>query len=350
MSRTSSPFFLDPIAMPLAILYGGIVNFRNHAYDSELFRSDRVSVPVVSIGGITAGGAGKTPLAMWTLDRLLEIGAKPGLLSRGYNRKSKQLFWVSRGDDTPIAASQLAGDEPCMIANRFRNIPVLCDSNRVRGAKALIAESKCNVIVLDDGFQHRKLVRDLDWISFDTGLSRRSYRMLPWGYLREGFANIHRAHLLWLKVSDTEHATKWEKAIRNLGFDKPIVPFAFSPSAWLSGDNRLPLEALSGKRCIGFAGIAHPSRFLDSLRSTGIEVVQFLSFPDHHDYSPNDLARITRLLHSEHADLIVTTEKDLVKLPPELRSNQLYVLRSDIQILGSDIDPRKQLTELVRKS
>ena len=335
--RTHSPKWLYPITAPLAILYGAAINVRNRLYDSGVFSSYPAAVPVVSVGGLTAGGSSKTPMAIWTIAQLIQLGAKPGLLSRGYGRKSKQPVWVSRGDGSEILTVELSGDEPRMIAERFPTTPVYCDSNRVRGANALV-EAGCNVIVLDDGFQHRRIKRNLDWVILDATLPRLAYRYLPLGFLRESFSSISRAHALWLRVEKAETGNQWQAAIAKLGVTIPILSFRTRPSEWRIHNRTLPLDALKSKTALAFAGIAHPERFRASVQSLGVKITAFQSYRDHHFYTHGDLTSLEAQFRSSGAEYLVTTEKDFVKLPAVFRSLPVAVLRVDVEPIG-DISP-----------
>ncbi len=348
MSRTHSPVWLDPIAAPLAAVYGGIVNFRNHAYDNGTFKIQHVSVPVISIGGITAGGAGKTPLAIWTLEKLIAQGIRCGLVSRGYKRKKSGTVWMSRGDGSMLASAEDGGDEPRLIAERLPRVPVICDADRVRGGTLLIEQANVQAIVLDDGFQHRRLARDLDWVSIDTALTRRALRMLPWGYLRERFLSINRASAAWIKVADKEHAEQWITAIRELDITLPLVAFRLSETGWKVKNELLPLESLRGCSGLAFAGIAHPARFQNSLKNAGVELKQFIPLFDHHSYNESDTVRILERMKKTNSDYLFTTEKDYVKLPEELRSAPIAVLRIEVEPLSETAEVEHQLQSITR--
>ncbi|MDK9699916.1 MAG: tetraacyldisaccharide 4'-kinase [bacterium] len=347
--RVHSPKWLYPLTAPLAILYGAIVSIRNRFYDNGIFSSYAAAVPVISIGGLTAGGSSKTPLSIWTLAQLEKLGAKPGLLSRGYGRKSKSPVWVSRGDGSELLSVELSGDEPRMIAERFPNIPVYCDANRVRGAHALV-DAGCDVIVLDDGFQHRRIKRNVDWVILDATLPRLAYRYLPLGFLREGFSSISRAQALWLRVDKTATGTKWQTAIKNMGVTIPVVAFRTRPSEWRLQERTLPLDAMKNKTVFAFAGIAHPERFRASITALGVKVVGTQFYRDHHFYTHNDLTALEAQFRSSSAEYLVTTEKDYVKLPAVFRLLPVAVLRVDVEPMGEIAPLLSQLREILPKS
>jgi tetraacyldisaccharide 4'-kinase len=278
---------------PLSLLYGAAADAHR-----ALTRPVRAAVPVISVGNLVAGGAGKTPVTLWLAQRLLERGRRPAVLSRGYGRRGKADLEVLT--DTPAL---LAGDEPALLKRRCPESLVFVGSRRARLA-ALAAARGADVLLLDDGLQHHALARDLDIVVIDASNAFGNGHRLPWGPLRDSPALLSRLPraLVWLTRCDLPR--------------DPRAPRGDVESVFEPGEVRLdgaPLD-LRGKRVFLFAGVARPESFVATVRSLGAIIEGERWFPDHSRYSSADLAA----LRSTSASLLVTTEKDLVRIDPPL--------------------------------
>lgn len=348
MNRTHSPIWLYPLAIPISAFYGAILRLRNRFYDLGLFHSFSSPIPVLSIGSITAGGAGKTPLSIWTISKLLHSNHKVGYLARGYKRHSQGTFVVSDGNQLKTTSVNESGDEPMLIARQFPSICVVCDEDRVNGAHQL-AELGCNVIVLDDGFQHRRLKRTADWVILDTTLPRKAYRLLPLGYLREGFQRVSHSQLIWLRCNLNQNVEEWIQRIRVLkGFETvPIQPFEIISTGFRSIEKHsFDLVRVESKRVVAFAGIAHPKRFLHQLQKLNCDVVHWLEFSDHHMYQDRELKKLIEIFEQNQADYIITTEKDMVRLPSFMKQFPILSLIVEVKLFGTQLDIDEQLQTL----
>ena len=281
-------------------------------------RPERAGVPVISVGNLAVGGAGKTPVALLLCDLLRARGRRPALLSRGHGGSaSNQVTWVCRGQGALVSAA-IAGDEPALAARRSPWLPVLVGPRRAALAGAAV-EAGANVLVLDDGLQHRGLARDLDVVVADARNPLGNGRLLPRGPLREGheaLARIGRRGLLWLTGAGVAGAAGVGAA--------ELVPEtaalrARAAEAGLQG----PVESefvlrggggLRGARVVLLAGIARPERFEASVRALGAEIRGARWFADHHVFTVGELDSTLALALREGAR-VVTTEKDLVRLP-----------------------------------
>ena len=269
----------------LAALYGAVVRLRRAAYRRGWLRVQRVGVPVIVVGNITVGGSGKTPLVIALVEHLCMRGWSPGVVSRGYGRRSRNQVVVDVHTD-----ARDGGDEPVLIARRT-GVPVVVDADRVAAAKRIVALG-CDIVVADDGLQHERLRRDVEIEVVDETRRYGNGRLLPAGPLREfGRPGID------LYVFHRTHHAEAERA--SLGF-------VLKGDALHSGDGRIEaLASWRGRRVHAVAGIGHPQRFFDGLRDNGLDVVEH-AFPDHHAYAEKDLYFAERLP-------IVMTEKDWVK-------------------------------------
>lgn len=289
--------------LPASWLFGAGVSLRNAAYRLGILKSERAGIGVVSVGNLSVGGTGKTPLALWLARALAADGTKVALLLRGYGGKATDVRLVSRGGG-PQAHVEDAGDEAVMLAKCFEGV-VLTARRRIEGVREA-ERLGCRIVVLDDGFQHRALARDFDLVLLDE----HEGSLLPAGPLRERHAALSRADAVAL-VAKEGAAAQSPAAV-----EKPVFRVRFSPSALVESDGGVwyerPLGALSGARIIAVSGIAKPASFYAALRGWEVEMVEVFEYPDHHVYTTQDWQTINRRAHD--ADYIITTEKDLVKL------------------------------------
>lgn len=260
-------------------------------------RPVRAGAPVISIGNLVVGGAGKTPVALELAEELLRRGKQPALLSRGYGRRSRHAVEVS--EQTPYA---LAGDEPLLLKRRCPRLRVLVGPRRARLASQAVARG-ADVLLLDDGLQHYQLERDLDVVVMDASNPLGNGRLLPRGPLREPLEALRRVRrgLLWLTRCDLPRAP-----------ELPRLPLAGPVESAFVPRN----AQLAGRSVFLFAGLAQPASFDALVRNLDAKVVGTRWFRDHHAYSDADLRQLRREAALAGADMLVTTEKDLMRLAP----------------------------------
>ena len=317
-----NPFSI--LLRPAALLYRSIVQFRNTLFDRQFFKSWKSPIPVVSIGNLSAGGTGKTPLVDWVVKYYLSIGCKPAIVSRGYLRESKGVQLVSDGQRI-LLSSKEAGDETAMLAWNNPDALVIVAKKREDAVTYIarhFAQRAPSVIILDDAFQHRQIDRALNIAIINAEEPFLKAKMLPEGRLREPLKNLSRADLIVLnKITDQEKADAIMKELEKKG--KPIIKarlkigelICFS-GEWSTSDEVLVAEHLNA---LAFAGIASPEGFLESLRKEGINVAAHRFFHDHEPYSVKKLRSVRR--EAEEKGLcLITTEKDYFRMlgRPEL--------------------------------
>ena len=311
---------------PVAPLYGLGMSLRNYLYDLELRSVRRLAVPVVSVGNLTVGGTGKTPLVAWLVGRVTSSGLVPGVLARGYRR----------------APGALLNDEGVMLQRRFPNLLQVQDADRVRGAKRLMGMG-ADLVILDDGFQHRRLYRDRDLVCVDGRRPFASGTLLPAGDLREPRSGLRRASLVVLTRAEGLAPSELEERKRRLselaGRELPLLASEHRPSDLLEqpeGKTR-PVEDLEGRPVVLLSGIAPPASFEETARRLGAEIVRHLRYPDHHRFRTAELKRADRLARESSA-LLLTTEKDDARLDAELERT---VLRLELSFLGAEPRPEQ---------
>ena len=282
--------------------YGAAMRFRNWGYDRAGLRIARVDVPVISLGNITTGGTGKTPMAAWLADWLVQQGRVPGLLSRGYR-----------------SLDGAANDEKLVLDRLCPGVPQIQQRDRVSAARRLVSARACDAIILDDGFQHRRLHRDLDLVLVDALQPWGYGHLLPRGLLRESLSGLRRADIVLLTRADfatDEQRVEIRRELKRWRGTDDCVEVAFVPQRLLGLDgSERPVNDLAGCRLFGFCGIGNPRGFRQTLERLGA-ACELKSFPDHHHYSASDLAALSQAARDASADIVLTTLKDQVKIAP----------------------------------
>ena len=212
-------------------MYGCIIYLRNLFYDLGWFTTEDFKLPIISVGNITTGGSGKTPLVMYLANLLIKNGKNPGIVSRGYGRKSQGLVVVHDGKKMK-AKVESAGDEPFLMATILKSVPVIVCENRRKAICHLLNSSTVNIIIMDDGFQHRRVKRDLDIITISANDSKNDYRLLPWGKLREPFKNINRSNAIVFTKTDNytppNMLAELQSAFKGTSIASSIIPVLMS--------------------------------------------------------------------------------------------------------------------------
>ncbi|MBW2609148.1 MAG: tetraacyldisaccharide 4'-kinase [Deltaproteobacteria bacterium] len=303
-----------PLAL-LSSIYGLGVRLRIIARKGMAKRS----LPgfVVSIGNLTVGGTGKTPAARMMAEWALDQGYRVAILSRGYGgRYNTKILVVSDGDDINAGPVE-AGDEPYLLAKRLQGVPVIISKNRYTAGLLAHKRFGTNFYILDDGFQHLALKRDLDLVLIDASSPFGNGHLLPWGPLREPIGQLERADAVIITRSgQSPPGDNLEGILEKRLQGRPLFRGDHIPeNIVFPGDNRVhDPEFLRGKRIIAFAGIARPEVFKETLIDLGADLVSFKDFGDHHSFSPKELRELNVKKRKIKADLMVTTEKDWVRL------------------------------------
>lgn len=297
--------------------YGLATGLRNFGYDHGLMPVHRASVPVISIGNITTGGTGKTPFAAWIVNWLLAAGQKPGLLSRGYRSLGRD---VSNGK-SPAGGGPFENDEKLVLDRLCPGVPHIQQKDRVESARRAVREFGCEVLLLDDGYQHRRLHRDLNVVLIDSLAPWGYGHLLPRGLLRESLSGLRRAEVIVLtrvEQSSLENRRQLREQIARTTGRDDCVEVSFVPKRLVDVSwQPQSLDWVAGKRGMAFCGIGNPEGFRKTVASLGIECADFLPFADHHHYDVRDLKTIAARANDRSAEVVLTTQKDLVKIAPE---------------------------------
>lgn len=349
----------------LSRLYRAIVQFRLWGYNKGLLRHHTLGCQVISVGNLTVGGTGKTPVVEIFARELQLAGRRVAILSRGYKKSEPSLltrlsnkltFHEHRSPPRVVSDgvallldSAMSGDEPYMLAANLPNVAVLVDKDRVKSGRYAINKLGCDTLILDDGFQYLSLKPRVQIVLVDKTNPFGNEHVLPRGILREPVKNIKRADFIFITKSDGNGTQALKEQLRSLNPKAEIIECRHCPRHLQHVITRehLPLDHLKGKRVTALSGIAAPGGFEASLESFGAEIVKRHRFADHHRYSQQELIDIINDARREKVDAIITTEKDAVRFPNIRRYDvPVYFLRVDIDILEGAEDFKASIANI----
>lgn len=317
----------------LSLIYGILVRIRALFYWLHLLKVNKLPCPVISIGNITLGGTGKTPTVISVAKFLTRSQKQPLVVSRGYGRKKEsEVLAVSDGSSLLVNAGT-GGDEPVLIASRLPGVPVFVGSDRYQAALAGLKKFQTDVVILDDGFQHRSLARTVDIVLVDATDPFGNGKLFPAGILREPISALKRAQaILITRIDQAVNSEELKTKIRRVT-SAPVFTSSHQPVGLVecsTGDVK-SLASLRGARSFVFSGIARPSSFTALLSSLGVNVAVKSAYPDHHEYQKSDLASIYEKAADARVNMIITTEKDMVRLR-DLKPDGIWALRIELAI------------------
>ena len=320
------------LLFPISIIYAIITGIRNFFYDMGIISAVKFSIPVISVGNITTGGSGKTPMTMFLANEAKTRGYKPGIVSRGYGRKSTRLRIVHDGYKLKTTVEK-AGDEPYLMANLLGDVPIVVDSNRVNGAELLINKYNVDMIILDDAFQHRKIFRHVNIMLLNSTEKKPSYHHLPMGNLRESLSNLNRADYIFVTKGSKKSLPQ---SVADFTANSVEVNSAFELKKY--SENRYENTSPPKSPVFAFCGIAHSEHFFQSVKANGITIQGKLSFRDHVEYTDKQESQIKSEI-PYGIKKVITTEKDLVKLSDKfLEEFEVYVLAMKFELPKTTID------------
>jgi tetraacyldisaccharide 4'-kinase len=321
--------------------YALVMSLRNLAYQRHWLTVHQVPAPVISLGNITTGGTGKTPTAAWLANWLVSAGYRPGLLSRGYRSlKSDAQAEAPVGNDEKMVLDRLCPD-----------VPHLQQRDRVASGRRLVQEFGCNVLILDDGFQHRRLHRNLDVVLIDALQPWGFDHVLPRGLLRERKSGLRRADLVVITRADQcspDDRQSLKAELKRLRGTSDCVEIAFAPTRLIGLDGTTQLVNWAASQpALAFCGIGNPDGFRRTLSTLGV-TADLKVFPDHHHYQACDLVTLAEQARSFSADVVLTTLKDLVKIHPDhWQGPPLYAVEIGVQFLSGQELLEQQLKSVL---
>ena len=340
--------FLDQIVKfflsVLEKIYLVIVKLRELFYKIGIFKSEKLNTKIISIGNITTGGTGKTPVVEKLASELSTKDKKIGILSRGYHSEGDSPLIVSNGEEI-LAEFNKAGDELYMMASHLSEIPIFKGKNRYEAGELAVSEFDLDMLIVDDSFQHLQLARDLDVVVIDA-LNPFGYNhLLPRGVLREPLSSLQRADMIIVSRTDQVSENKIDDIKNNIHNYNPDVdiftsnhcPVRINSLTLNTNDNIKKVGDLAGKKVLALSGIGNPESFVKSLEELNIKVVETAVYPDHYDYDQDDVMNIVMKAQLNEVDFIITTEKDAVKFDEDILADfskmdtQLYSLGIELR-------------------
>jgi len=334
---------------PLGRLYGVAMRVRRALYDSGRLRVHELGGLVISVGNLTTGGTGKTPVVAWIARELAETGQRVCILTRGYGRRSPRTRVVVSNGKQIVSNAAEAGDEPLLLAETLKGLAaVISDADRVAAAGWAIENLHSEVFVLDDGFQHLRVGRNLNILTIDVTNPWGNRRLLPAGNLRESPAELARADCIVITRADDPNAV--EELRNEIAAHRKAIPI-FCSRMKLSGIREVRgelgrrsiiEEQIRGSSVAAFCGLGNPESFFSLLRRAGYQLSHTQVFPDHHTYTQSDIDRVVRKSVAHGAQILLTTAKDEVKL--RSLNPRLPCYAVDIEI---EIENEKKLKALI---
>ncbi len=324
-----------------SVIYGWGVKLRTMLYQQGILKSRRLPCLVISIGNITAGGTGKTPMTIYLTNLLKKLGYSVAIVSRGYRGKAEKKGGIVSNGSEILMTPEEAGDEPFMMAQILNDVPVLVGGNRFASGMRAIQQFKPDIIVLDDAFQHLRLHRDINLVLLDSRNPFGNGHLLPKGRLREPLSALERADAFILTRSDLtplppfpvgQGETPISVSERGWGRGYPVFRSVHIP--------RIRKNEIKNRRVFAFSGIADNQDFLQTVRTLGGEIVGFKGFADHYPYSLRDLEDIAAYAKNAQAEMLVTTEKDHARIADNIRA-----LQPDLAVIGIDISFKSDAPE-----
>jgi tetraacyldisaccharide 4'-kinase len=339
------------LLQPLAGIFRVGVALRHAAYRMGWLKTQRLSRPVISVGNLTVGGTGKTPLVATIAQILQHQGLKPSVLTRGYGRENEQdLIVIEPGAARPPEAREV-GDEPALLARMLPEVPIVLCADRFRAGQAAEECFQVDAHILDDGFQHLALARDLDLVALDATQPISNWRLLPAGRQREPLSALRRAQIVVITRSDSADSKPLEALVMKASPKTKIFRSQTVLRGWAdtwSGEP-IPHSRIHGQKVAAFCGIGNPDAFFADLRRWGFDLVGKDAFPDHHIYTDGEIQRFTAAARKNGATALLTTQKDAVKFSREW-TPQLPILSCEIESQIQDAeDFEKTLLSAMRK-
>ncbi len=346
----SRSLFFKSFLFAISIGYGGLVKLRENLYKKGFLQSKRLPCTVISIGNITVGGSGKTPMTIYMAELIKHLGYGVAIISRGYKGQAEKIGGVVCDGRMICMGPDEAGDEPFMISERLKTVPVIVGQNRFKAGILAIKEFKPDVLLLDDAFQHLKLNRDIDLVLLDSKKPFGNTYLFPRGTLRETASALLRGDAVIFTRSGVGKPAALDQVKRIVpkkpifhSFNTPYIYKIITENSLQSPDglnisSMYDFDIFKRKRVFAFSGIASNDDFRRTIESFRCELENFLGFPDHHPYSNRELDEIVKSAMDLSAEFIFTTEKDYVRIAHKIKwPIDLVVIGIEISFGENDI-------------
>lgn len=333
--------FNSLLLRPLSFLWELLYRVRRAFFEYGVFKKEYFKVPIISIGNVTFGGTGKTPMIIWLLNQLEAYGLESVVLTRGYKGKLEHGAGIIKGGQKFLSNPHEFGDEPLLISKKMKRGAVIVGKKRSENLKKFFHEVEPDVVLLDDGFQHIQLYRSFNIVIFDALLPLESYKTAPLGYLREGLTSLKDTDALLISRADQVEETKIDALLNHLApYLKSHViygKFGYKPIGIFDGFDKkvMELSELRGRNIIVLTAIASPDSFYQLLESNGANIVEKIVYADHHFFNHEDINDILHKSVKQDA-LIIASEKDMVKIRKVTRDSKILCVNIEIDFLSGE--------------
>jgi len=328
--------FVSISLLPFSYIYRFIISLRENLYMKNIFKTRSLPKFVISIGNLTLGGTGKTPMAVWLADFLKKRGIKSAILSRGFKGKNRKTKIICDGVNI-VGDVKESGDEPMLMAKKLKDVPVIVGRKRYKSGILAGKNFKSDVFILDDGFQYLALKRDLNILLLNGNTPFGNGRIFPAGSLRESISNTNRADVIVMTKIDNLSEEITNEIRKYTQAQIFLMRYNVSCLRSLDGNGVIIPDELSNLKSIVFSGIADHNYFIETVINSGIEILDYIKFSDHHNYKKRDIKKIISSFRKSKADLILTTGKDAVKINGGLwKPYPFYYVDIEVEINDSE--------------
>jgi tetraacyldisaccharide 4'-kinase len=337
---------------PLSNIWESAYRIRRSIYEYGIIKKDYFRVPIISVGNLTFGGTGKTPLIIWFVKKFEEMSLVPVVLTRGYKGKLENTSGILRGDQNFRLNPQEYGDEPLLITQHLKSGSVIVGKRRAENLKRHFHEVEPDVVLLDDGFQHIQLYRSFNVVLFDALLPLESYKTAPLGYLREGLTSLKDADVILISRADQVDSEKIDALLDLLRphhrRDVTVGKIKYVPSGFYNCYYHKVLEVseIKGKNVVALTAIASPESFYKMLEQYGATIMDKFEFPDHHFFTQEEIDQISISALKNDA-LIVSSEKDMVKIKRITQDEQFLFMDIQVQFMSGEKELLSGISKII---
>ncbi len=325
----------------LSLIWDLVYRSRRFFYDYGIFKQSSFHVPIISIGNLTFGGTGKTPLTLWIADHVAQKNKKAMILMRGYKGKLENSHGLIKSNSKMVPDPVEYGDEALLYARKLKNVSVVVGKKRAQNLDFYFQDEKPDIVLLDDGHQHIQIKRNLNFVLFDLLKPNDIYQVAPLGMMRESFSALKDADVIFFARADLvseSKKTELKKLIRpHLAPRTPIAEICYRPLGFYDSSNNFKMSPaeLRDRKVILLAGIASPESFFKMIEQLGANILVKESFPDHHYFKIEDIKNIIQLGQKEDA-IIITTEKDIVRIKQVIDDPIFYYMDIKVEFLKEE--------------
>ena len=324
------------LLLPLSILFRAIIAIRNYLYDANRLKARTLPCKVISIGNITTGGSGKTPTVEFLSLYLKSLGKNVGIISRGYGRTSKNTKIVTDGINKPTSWES-CGDEAFLLANKLDNIPIIVGKSKYDSGLKMATEFNTDVIIIDDGFQHRSLHRDLDIVLVNSKDTKKDHRPFPLGKLRENLSNLKRADLIIYTKSNIHNISDYLiNTLNHIKINKIKSAIDIGDKLIDSNNKEATIDIIRSKNVFLLSGVGDNEGFKKTVEKAGCNILGHKKFIDHYNYKAKDIKTVHREAIKVDAKYLITTEKDIIKMKDFEFELPLYAIKMKLAFHPED--------------